>query len=272
MFYWHSKYLPNVWHSLYRMIEENYNDGGSDTAIIMGIYVFCEKQKILSDLPKNINKVIVYQTEPLVDNHWHTKDKIIENLKTYDEVWEFDYDNYELLLKNGINAKFKPVKYTSSLKKINSNVEQDIDILFYGTLTEHRSKFLDYFFGKYICRSDEEYERYRDKSFVMLNGIDDKRLDEFISRSKIILNLQPHKQMNNMDRQSQVRIFYPLINGKCIVSEKSARNYFGNCIIEMDNPQQFGEIVMDLLMSGDWKNYPNKCSDYQKFINREILL
>lgn len=274
MYYRHNDYLPNVWRNLYYMIEENYDDGSPNTAVILGIYHNVTKQQVLKDLPPNIDKVVAYQTEPLVENHWHKPDNIIRKLATYDEVWEFDYDNYLLLLKHGINAIFKPVKYTQALKRINTNVEPDIDILFYGSKTDHRNKFLQQFPGQFSVKTDdEEYmRRFINVGVVCIEGIDDNRLDEFIARSKIILNLQPHKQENGEDRQSQVRMFYPLINGKCVVSEKSKRNYFGNTILEFQDSQQFGEIVMDLLISGDWRNYPQKCSDYNRFVNREILL
>ena len=256
------------------MVEENYNDYSQDTAVIMGIQHSLTKEQILPNLPSNINKVVVYQTEPLVKNHWHNSTTIIEKLSSYDEVWEFDYDNYLLLLENGINVKFAPVKYTHSLKKINSKFEPDIDILFYGASTKHRNDFFCSFpSGFAFPTADKNYiNRFKKLSIVCLNGIDDSRLDEFISRSKIILNLQPHKQENDEDRQSQVRMFYPLINEKCIVSEKSKRNYFGNTILEFSNHQELGEIVMDLILNDKWRDYPTKCSDYERFVNREILM
>ena len=273
MYYIYNNYLPGVWHNLLNMIDENYYEG-NNTAVIMGIQQHNTKQQVMSDLPSYIDKVVVYQTEPLVEFHWHKSDNIIKNLATYDEVWEFDYDNYKLLLSLGINAVFKPVKYTESLRRIPFVQEPDIDVLFYGSTTEHRNEFLRNFHGRFTLPDNNVVykQRYLNLSTVCLNGMDDRRLDEFISRSKIILNLQPHKQENGEDRQSQVRIYYPLINGKCVVSEKSKRNYFGNSILEFTNYQEFGEIAMDLLLTGNWRNYPNNCSDYGRFINREVLI
>jgi len=141
-------------------------------------------------------------------------------------------------------------------------------------MTDHRNEFLKNFHGKFMMPDNsEDYAlRFKKLSIMCLTGIDDSRLDEFISRSKIILNLQPYKLEDGEDRQSQVRIYYPLINGKCVVSEKSKRNYFGNSILEFTNYQEFGEIIMDLLLTGNWCNYPNNCSDYERFVNREVLI
>ena len=177
-------------------------------------------------------------------------------------------------MSHGINAKFRPVKYTESLRKVTPVAEPDIDVLFYGSTTDHRNEFFKNFHGKFIApNNDEDYMQiFMKLSTMCLSGIDDSRLDEFISRSKIILNLQPYKLEDGEDRQSQVRIYYPLINGKCVVSEKSKRNYFGNSILEFTNYQQFGEIAMNLLFTGNWRNYPSNCSDYGRFVNREVLI
>ena len=273
MYYIYNNYLPGVWHNLLHMIDENYYEG-DNTAVIMGTCHNDTKQRVMPELPANIDKVVVYQTEPLVEGHWHKPENIIKNLATYDEVWEFDYDNYKLLLSHGINAIFRPVKYTESLRRVVPVAEPDIDVLFYGSTTDHRNEFFKNFHERFIVPdNNEDYmRRFMKLSTMRLTGIDDSRLDEFISRSKIILNLQPYKLEDGEDRQSQVRIYYPLINGKCVVSEKSKRNYFGNSILEFTNYQECREIVMDLLLTGNWRNYPNNCSDCGRFVNREVLI
>lgn len=273
MYFYYLTHLQTVWKNICEMIQENYDEcDNHNTAVVLGSYIYAKKENLIPNLPSNINKVVVYQTEPLVKQHFHPPEQIIENLRSYDEVWEFDYDNYLLLLNQGINAHFKPVKYTHSLKKIQNVSEPDIDILFYGSYTHHRHQYIKNYIDGYVYKDIKQYQLSQKRNIVWLYGLDDNRLDEFISRSKIILNLQPHKQDENEDRQSQVRIFYPLINGKCIVSERSMRNYFGNCIIEIENSQELGDVTLNLLETGEWRNYPYICSDYERFVNREILI
>ena len=53
-----------------------------------------------------------------------------------------------------------------------------------------------------------------------------------MERSKIILNIHHCKDYN---RQEQPRIFYALMNKKCVVSQPSTKNYFGEAIVEAND-------------------------------------
>jgi hypothetical protein len=254
------------------MVDENYREPEPTTNLILGCYINSTKENL--KLPENV-KVIAYQLEPLIDFHWHPKEKIIANLKTYDEIWEYDYDNYLLLKEQGFtNVLYRPIKYTPSLKRIDSeSVTQDIDILFYGTLNSDRANFITRYLSHYTPKSDFHHDILLKTNLVFINGIDDKRLDEYIARSKIIINLQTSQQKHlSQQRQNQARIFYPLINNKCVLSQVAHRNYFGNCILQFEDIQDFGDLVIELLISGEWKNYPERQSDYIKFINRENIV
>jgi hypothetical protein len=82
-------------------------------------------------------------------------------------------------------------------------------------------------------------------------GLDFDALDEYISRSKIILNLHMSEPYN---RQEQIRMFYPLINGKCIISEKSQYNYYGDMIFEYDGTPALVNGIREVIDSGKWKS------------------
>ena len=63
------------------------------------------------------------------------------------------------------------------------------------------------------------------------------------------LNIHAYEGNN---RQEQVRMFYPVINGACVVSERSARNYMDGCITEC--PLQYiPETIENILKNDMWK-------------------
>lgn len=244
MNYNHPIAMNEHWLDVRSMIFENYLGDFEPTDIIsIGTTAFQNMEQMRRDYP-NFKKYIAYQLEPLADNHWHNKEKIIQNLHGADEVWDYDLENINTLKEYGINAKHKPFLYTESLKRVNNFENPDIDILFYGTLTKERLEILRLisdFFGIVILR--------------LATG---KKLDEFIARSKIILDLHT----NDAGKQKQSRIFYALINNKCVISEKSNLNYFKDLIIEADTNHMIAAIDL-VLKNGIWKNYSNVSESFK---------
>ena len=234
------------------MLDENYcHNLDKNTSVVIGacVEVSVEVLKNVEAL-KNRN-IIVYQLEPLLENHWHPAKKIIDNLKGADEVWDYDLDNIEILRKHGIDAKYRPFLYTESLKRIETVDNPDIDILFYGTLFPRRAKIINDAIYTAIYPLHRE-EIILNSSIVCLNHVWGSKLDQYISRSKVILNLNPYDEDN---RQQQSRIFYPLINNKCIISEKANRNYFGDLIAEFSSPQELLWLIGHMLSDDNWKKY-----------------
>ena len=234
------------WMTLVSMVKENYEgDEHQDQSLIYGEYVKRPIKDILPLIPKKNNqKIIVYQLEPLVKNHWWSIEQIVRNIRDADEVWDYDLENIEILKNYGIEAKYKPIAYSESLKKINS-INPDIDLLFYGSFTDYRGQFINWFHNK--TNSDLFY----DFKFIWISGITGNTLDHFISRSKIILNLNPY---SGDTRQQQTRIFYPLINEKCVVSQGSSINYFGDSILQFDDYDSLNRILLEQLKNEQWKN------------------
>ena len=251
MIFYKLNFLNSLWDDLEEMLKTHYvNEEDSDIVISLGTYLHESIDDIRLKFPGK--KIIVYQLEQLVENHWWTKEEIIDNIKNADEVWDYDLENIEILKLNKIEAKFVPIKYTESLKKIKNKEFPDIDVLFYGTLTPRRYNIIfnminrDYYYGNI--------------NFVYLFNFDSSKLDDYISRSKIILNIHPH----DCHRQEQVRIYYPLINDKCIISETSSINYFGDLILERD-PEYFRNTIFYYLHNDLWKTEFGNVS--QKFKN-----
>jgi len=272
MYYYQNFSHGKIWEMISKMLMENYETPEHDnSAILLGLHNKFSIKEIIAGTPelKTKDKIIVYQTEPLVESHWFSAQKIINNIREADEVWEYDLQNIEVLKQNGIDAKYCPPKYTQTLKNINNNPEPEIDLLFYGSYTKNRTKMIDDLLNHYSYPSDKEtWNTYANINFVWLFGIHHPQLDNYIANSKIILNMNPY---DGETRQQQVRIFHALINEKCVISEKSPINYFGDCITEFTGFQDLGDKVIDLLHYRTWKNYPFKSKDYQSYINGKTI-
>lgn len=252
MHYYYNIWLSDVWGSLVKMIEENYvTQENNHCTVVLGSYVHNSVKELRNVIT---TPIIVYQTEPLVQNHWWKIEHIINNIREADEVWDFDYQNVQILQNYGINAKFKPPLYTSQLKKLKTIENPDIDVLFYGTLTNYRSSLLFDLIEKAIIPV-HHFDLITKRTIMTLYNFTGDKLNEYLARSKIILNISPY---DGEKRQEQVRIFYNLINGKCVLSEKSPINYYDDLIVEFDGVQQLSDKILQLLENDNWRNYTNK--------------
>jgi hypothetical protein len=140
------------------------------------------------------------------------------------------------------------------LKTIQNSEDPKIDLLFYGSYTQHRADLIVDFQRNIVLQdSQKRLEIYSKANFVWLFNIDGKDLEKYIADSKIILNLAPYP--NSL--QQQTRIFHALNNNKCILSEKVKRNYFSNQIVEFEGVQELYTKTVDLLSDDNWKNYTN---------------
>lgn len=252
MYYYYNIWLGGVWDSLAKMIEENYaTQENSHCTVVLGSYVHNPVKEL-----RNVIKtpIVVYQTEPLVENHWWKTEHLINNIRDADEIWDFDYQNVEVLRSYGIDAKFKPPLYTNHLKRVETVQNPDIDVLFYGTFTSYRSNILFNFIEKSIIPV-HHFDLVNKMNIMTLYNFTGDKLHEYLSRSKIILNISPYE---GDKRQEQVRIFYNLINGKCVVSEKSPINYYGDMIVEFQGTQQLSDKILQLLENDNWRKYTNQ--------------
>jgi len=188
-------------------LRNEYKDDQSNTLIVCGAHDFSRTQSI-DTLKQKYEKVIVFNQEPLTA----TQRKFMHRnyyiwLEKADEVWDYDEQNIEVLnlIRDDVKLHvLKPYKDWSKFKPVN----KDIDILFYGSMNEHRSKVLD-----------ELKKRY---NVVILNTWDDKVLDSNIIRSKILLNIHYYYESYMQEQARMIR----WIGAPCrIISEKSYKNY-----------------------------------------------
>ena len=190
-------------------LKHEFKDDTSNTLIICGAHDFSRTQSI--DLyKKKYDKVIVFNQEPLTATQRQFMHKgYFAWLKQADEVWDYDEQNIEVLKLIRPDVKLhilKPYKDWSVYKP----VEKDINILFYGSMNEHRRKLLDKLKKKY-----KVVELYNKHSL---------ELDPYIIRSKILLNIHYYYECS---MQEQARIVRWLGAPCRIVSEKSWKNYLG---------------------------------------------
>lgn len=269
MKYYFLDHYKEFWEDIMAMLHENYcSDLNEDTTIIIGACAHHSVKELKNNVAILRKYLIVYQLEPLIESHWISPKLIIENLKGADEVWDYDLENIEVLKKHGIKAKYRPLLYTNHLKRIKNTENPDIDVLFYGTILPRRMNIL--YDAIYNSNYPLEYKDVLTKSsFVCLNHVWGKKLDHFISRSKIILNLNTDDANN---RQQQTRIFYALINNKCVLSERVGRNYFGDLISEFSSPQELISLIGDLLHDDKWKTYTKtNFSGYSNTVKKLII-
>lgn len=266
MHYYHNSWMTWAWQNLIAMVKENYeSEENVNDALVFGAYITTPVSRLRDQITSergSINKLIAYQSEPLVSSHNIPRDKIISSLREFDEVWEFDYENVILLLKEGINVKYRPPVHTKSLRLIENLENPEIDVLFYGSFSDRRANLIRNFHDGYVYSTEETSRIFQNFNLIWAWNLSYEKLQKYIANSKIILNLHPY---DGESRQQTVRMFYPLINDKVIVSEKSSVNYFGDSIHEFSNVQQLGDIIVNQLKDDNWRN---KTLNYNKhFLN-----
>lgn len=190
-------------------LRNEFKDDKSNNVIICGAHDFSRTQSI-DFYKQKFDKIIVFNQEPLTATQRQFMHKgYFAWLKQADEVWDYDEQNIEVLKLIRSDVKLhilKPYKDWSVYKL----VEKDIDILFYGTLNEHRAKILNELKKKY--------------KVAVIQTWDGRVLDSYIMRSKVLLNLHFYYESSMQEQARMIR----WIGAPCrIVSEKSYKNYLG---------------------------------------------
>ena len=228
-----------------------------DTVVVLGYNVMN---------PNNIDdirskhpgcKLAVYNLEQLYDGSpWVNHDSLIWFRKS-DEIWDYNLENINYLARNGISGvKYHPIKWVNSLKTLPEIKPDDMlyDVLFYGEETLRRYRILH---G--IMINDRKLK------IVTATGVSGESLDYLISHSKIILNIHAFDDYMN---QEIVRLFYPLINGRCVLTEKSRNDsYAGNSVVYC-TLSNIGSRIKELLTDDKWLTVASEASErFRKHTN-----
>lgn len=206
-------------------------------------------------------KLIGYNFEQLYDGQRFLKPggNILEWFKNANEHWDYDLNNIQYCKdKFSLDVKYKPLVYSENLLVIENNPNPTYDVLFYGLGTPYRKKVAKFLedncpglkFNFYLPTTLSGY-------------ISDNELDALISDSKIVLNL-----LSVSNIQPQSRIFYNLINSKCVVSEKCLTNMYDDLICE-EQLENLPKLLNNLIESGKWKDYADKASNGFKELSND---
>jgi len=128
--------------------------------------------------------------------------RIIDWLSRF-ESWDYSVRNIECLRRLGVpSVRLLRIGYHPALARIARAVEQDIDVLFYGSFSARRHATLAELerHGIAVCRAFDCYGAER---------------DALIARSKVVLNL--HLMPTQIFET--IRVFYLMTNAKAVVCE-----------------------------------------------------
>lgn len=120
-------------------------------------------------------------------------------------VWDYSVRNVASLARMGVaGALHVPIGYVPQLTRIQPAAIEDIDVLFYGSMNERRSRVIT---------------QLRDLGLnaYAVFGVYGQTRDELISRSKIVVNIHYYET----SIFELVRVSYLLANRKAVVAERS---------------------------------------------------
>lgn len=123
-------------------------------------------------------------------------------------IWDYAKPNCDEWAKRRIQAVHVPIGYVPEISRIKPR-EQDIDVLFYGSMNERRAAIM------------KELKRRGLNRVGRVNDCYGEELDELIARSKVILNVHYYESKIF----EIVRVGYALANKKAVVSEESVDDY-----------------------------------------------
>jgi len=153
----------------------------------------------MTNLPENMilfNMEQVYKDSPWMGQGY------VDLLKKY-PVWDYSWRNIRALKEMGVpNVTYCGIGYEPELSRI-PQVQEDIDVLFYGSLNERRKVIVNEL-RKNGIRAEAVF------------GIYGEERDKYIARSKIVLNIHFYDACIF----EIVRISFLLANRKFVISEE----------------------------------------------------
>jgi O-methyltransferase len=181
------------------------------TNIILGAHLLTQQEG--EALPAG---TIIYNLEPLraavLPERYYA-------LARQHRIWDYSPLNLERWEQEG--CAFPPlvvgIGYVPELRRIASQAEPDIDVLFYGSINKRRLAVL---------------EKVKEAGVRLHTafGVYGKARDALIARAKIILNIH----QTGCDLFESVRVSYLLANAKAVVSESSPDiGYFKDAVVSL---------------------------------------
>lgn len=180
-------------------IKENYFDAGAQNLLI-GVHLV--DVQLASHIPRG---TIIINTEQIGMGPEIWNERVLHFLKLFPS-WDYSQENIAALEQLGIKStKFFRIGYHPRLNRIPSDVPKDIDVLFYGSMTQVRVATLN------------AIEK-RGLKVARLFGVFGQERDRCIARSKVVLNLHQH----SAKIFEIVRVHYLMNNKKAVISQLDA--------------------------------------------------
>ena len=246
----------NVFTTMQKALKKKYVDDDTliDCVIVLGYNCGVKFSDFKKTYPNK--KIIVYQLEQIATpkNLWwdeNSEHQFVRNrtsaarewLFGCDLIWDMSVENIEFMVHQGIyrsKIMFKPIEYSDAF------IYPMFDVIFYGSISKRRLQLLNEVAKRYrLCVigvwhliTDEEKASAQFKLLPPKHGED---LWGYINRSKIVLNIHIYSL------QEQVRIGELLANGKCVLSEKSAINYYGELVPEFANKEEMISMLTQMI-------------------------
>ena len=176
-------------------IRENVLDATA-TNILLGAHLLSAPEASMV-LPGSILYNLEQLGGPALPKHFY-------ELGIRHQVWDYSLRNLKTwsVLRCAFPPLHVPLGYAPELRRIKAAQVQDIDVLFYGSLNDRRSRIL---------------ESLKDSGAKVHTafGVYGKERDKLIARSKVILNIHFY----DAKIFESVRVSYLLANSKAVVSE-----------------------------------------------------
>lgn len=170
-------------------LKHEYMEDKSNDVVICGAHDLSHTQSI-DDYKRKYGKVIVFNQEPLLAkqrNFMHIG--YFAWLSMTDEVWDYDEENLKVLRLIRPDAKLHVLK---PYKRWPTEAKKDIDILFYGSMNKHRRNILGAL-------------SKHNKVKILDNCWDSNELDQWILRSKVLLNLHFYYETALQEQARMIR-------------------------------------------------------------------
>jgi len=237
-------HLPNLmgFEQVTEMLLEHFDTPDqAGNVVILGDYVHHPAEHFRERYPGR--RIVIYQLEQMVGSAtWHSVEQVLQHVRGADELWDYDPLNVEFMSWHGVAVdRVIPMLYTERLRRLPFNPDPRTDVLFGGSINDRRYRIL----------IDLQRWFYGRVTFNWIFGFRGADFDRALADAKIVLNLHAFEPWH---RQEQTRIFYPLINGRMVVSEASETNAFGDCIVEAP-PETLGETILYWLAEDRWRAF-----------------
>jgi hypothetical protein len=171
--------------------------------IVIGFHLL--SIRAIQSLP---DSTIVFNTEQIYEDDFPNAQKIY-NFAAKFELWDYSKRNIKKFKELGFqNIKLFNIGFQKELVRLDLFRPKDFDILFYGSVNERRKNILDSLLSAGV-------------KIKILYGVYGRERDDYIERSKIVLNLHYY----NSHIFEVVRVFYLLTNSVAVVGEVNESTY-----------------------------------------------